>query len=251
VSRLPALLLAPIVLRQAARLRTDVPRLPEAHGAKDGLVHGAFAPSGEGSESVEPAVRALPHPLRLLVLGDSTAMGTGVGVLDDAIPGRLARLLAGTRAGASGVAWRAVGRSGATSAQVLDGFATAAVAVHFDVAVVLVGWNDALRLRPPREFARSLGALLDRLRLGSPDARLLVVAPPEFADFAVLPNPLRWALGFHARGLTRTSARVAREHDAATAPGFDGRTVASDRFHPNAAGYQRLAEGIAAALSPE
>jgi len=238
VSRIPALLLAPVVLRQAARLRTDVPRLPEAHGAKDGLIPGA-----------SDAASAMPHPLRLLVVGDSTAMGTGVGVLDDALPGRLARLLAGTRAGASGVAWRAVGRSGATSTRVLTDFADAAVAVHFDVAVVLAGWNDAVQLRSAREFARSLGALLGRLHEGSPDARLLVVAPPEFWHFAVLPNPLRWALGFHARGLTRTSARVARERGAVTAPGFDGGAVASDRFHPNGVGYQRLAEGIAAALA--
>jgi lysophospholipase L1-like esterase len=241
VSRIAALLLAPVVLRQAKQLREDVPRLPEAHGAKDGLVHGASGPDAVAS--------AVPHPLRLLVVGDSTAMGTGVAVLDDAIPGRLARLLAGTRGGASGVAWRAVGRSGATSAQVLADFAAPAVGAHFDVAVVLVGWNDALRLRSPREFARSLAALLDRLHSGSPDARLLVVAPPEFARFTILPNPLRWALGSHARGLTRTSARVAHEHSAVSAPGFDGQAVASDGFHPSAAGYQGLAEGIAAALA--
>lgn len=237
MSRIPALLLAPVVLRQAKRLRDDVPRLPEAHGAKDGMVAGAGG-----------SAAGRPHPLRLLVVGDSTAVGTGVSVLEDAIPGRLARLIAGTAAGSSGVAWRAVGRSGATSTQVLADFADAAVAAHFDLAVVLVGWNDALRLRPTGEFARSLAALLERLHEGSPDARLLVVAPPEFARFAVLPNPLRWALGFHVRGLTRTSARIAGEHHAATAPGFDGRSVASDGFHPDAAGYQRLAEGVVAAL---
>lgn len=245
MSRLPALLLAPVVLRQARRLREDVPRLAEAHGAKDGLVPGATAGGGSTAGS--------PHPLRLLVVGDSTAMGTGVGVLEDALPGRLARLLASTRAGASGVAWRAVGRSGATSTEVLADFADAATAAHFDLAVVLVGWNDALRLRSGREFARGLGGLLERLRAGSPDARLAVVAPPDFAHFAVLPNPLRWALGRHALGLTRTSARVARRHDAVSAPGFapglHGRTLASDRFHPDALGYQQLAEGIAAALA--
>lgn len=245
MSRIPALLLAPIVLRQAAQLRSDVQRLPEAHGAKDGLVPGSAA----AADTPPVTTKRSPHPLRLLVVGDSTAMGTGVAVLDDAIPGRLARLLAGTRAGASGVAWRAVGRSGATSAQILTDFTDAAVAAHFDIAVVLVGWNDALRLRPGGEFSRSLSALLDRLHVGSPDARLAVVAPPEFAHFAVLPRPLRSALGFHARGLTRTSARVARDHDAVSAPGFDGHALASDGFHPNGSGYQRLAEGIAAALA--
>ena len=242
MSRLPALLLAPVVRRQARQLREDVPRLPESHGAKDGLV-----PSSRQDVGGDASRR--PHPLRLLVVGDSTAMGTGVAVLDDALPGRLARLLGATRAGASGVAWRAVGRSGATSTQVLEDFADAAVAAHFDIAVVLVGWNDALRLRSGREFSRSLGALLERLHAASPDARLCVVAPPAFARFAVLPNPLRFALGRHALGLTRASARVARAHAAVAAPGFTGIELASDGFHPNAAGYQHLAEGIAAALA--
>lgn len=239
MSRLPALLLAPIVLRQAKQLRNGVKRLPEAHGAKDGLVAGS--PAGGAARR--------PHPLRLMVVGDSTAMGTGVPTLDEAISGRLARLLAATPQGASGVAWRAVGRSGATSTQVLDDFGDAAVAAPFDLAIVLVGWNDALRLRPGGEFARSLAALLDRLRASSPEARVVVVAPPRFASFAVLPQPLRLALGRHAAGLTRRSARVARAYGALTAPGFDGRSVASDRFHPDAVGYQTLAEGVTAALA--
>lgn len=76
-----------------------------------------------------------------------------------------------------------------------------------------------------------------------------MVAPPRFDRFAALPNPLRWALGRHARGLTRRAERVADAHSAVLAPGFDGRSVASDRFHPDAAGYHALAEGIAAAMA--
>ncbi|MFC5502176.1 SGNH/GDSL hydrolase family protein [Lysinimonas soli] len=249
MSRVPALLLAPIVLRQAARLRASVPQLPEARGAHDGLV-GARGRAGAGAGAdaavgVGSGVGAgVGHPLRVLVVGDSTAVGTGVTTLDDAIPGRLARLLSDRGA----VAWRAVGRSGATAREVLEGFADAAVAAHFDLGVVLVGWNDAMRLRPASEFARALGALLDRLHAGSPEARLIVVAPPGFGRFAALPNPVRWVLGRHANGLTRRAGRVAREHGAATASGFDGRSVASDGFHPDAAGYQALAEGIVAAF---
>ncbi|HEY4224416.1 MAG TPA: SGNH/GDSL hydrolase family protein [Pseudolysinimonas sp.] len=237
MSRLPALLLAPVALRQGRKLQRDTPRLTEAHGARDGLVGGG-APTGTA------------RPLRLLVVGDSTAMGTGVATLDDGIPGRLARLLvAGPAAAGRGVAWRAVGRNGATAAEVLDEFATAAVAAHFDLAVVMVGWNDALRLRPGAEFSRRLGALLDGLHAGSPDARLVVVEPPEFGRFPSMPNPLRFALGRHASGLTGRAGRAAHAHGALTAPGFDGQSLASDGFHPDGAGYQRLAEGIAAAVA--
>ena len=243
MSRLPALLVAPVALRQGRALQRDTPRLPEAHGPRDGLIGGA------GSRTAKP--------LRLLVVGDSTAMGTGVQKLEEGLPGQLGRVLTARTAAADaadtaavgGVAWRAVGRNGATAAEVLAEFSSAAVAAHFDLAVVLVGWNDALRLRPGNEFSRALGRLLDRLHSASPDARLVVVAPPMFGRFAALPNPLRWALGRHARGLTRRAEQVARARSAAVAPGFDGRSVASDRFHPDATGYRELAAGIAAALA--
>ena len=175
-------------------------------------------------------------------------MGAGVATLEDGLPGQLGRMLA-ARDAIGAVAWRAVGRNGATAAEVLAEFAAGATAAHFDLGVVLVGWNDALRLRPGREFSRALGQVLDRLHAASPEARLIVVAPPVFDRFAALPNPLRWALGRHARGLTRRAGQVARAHSAAQAPGFDGRSVASDRFHPDAAGYRALAEGIADAMA--
>lgn len=243
MSRLPALLVAPIALRQGRALQRDTARLPEAHGARDGLIGGA------GSRTAKP--------LRLLVVGDSTAMGTGVPKLEEGLPGQLGRVLSARTATADatdtgavgGVAWRAVGRNGATAAEVLTEFSAAAVAAHFDLAVVMVGWNDAMRLKPGGEFSRALGHLLDRLHAASPDAQLVVVSPPAFSRFAALPNPLRWALGRHARGLTRRAARVARVHSATLAPGFDGRSVASDRFHPDANGYRELAQGIAAALA--
>ena len=235
MSRLPALLVAPVAVRQGRALQRDTPRLPEAHGARDGLIGGAGARTGK--------------PLRLLVVGDSTAMGTGVSKLEDGIPGQLGRLLSAGPAADGGVAWRAVGRNGATAQEVLTEFSTAAVAAHFDLGVVMVGWNDVLRLRSGAEFSRALGALLDRLHAASPEARFVVVAPPRFGEFAALPNPLRWALGRHARGLTRRAERVARANAAALAPGFDGRSVASDQFHPDAAGYHSLAEGIASAAA--
>jgi lysophospholipase L1-like esterase len=236
VSRLPALLVAPVAVRQGRALQRDTPRLPEAHGARDGLIGGAGA--------------RVAKPLRLLVVGDSTAVGTGVGKLEEGLPGQLARVLSerGNPAG-GGVAWRAVGRNGATASEVLAEFSTAAVAAHFDLAVVMVGWNDALQLGSGAAFSKALGQLLDRLHTASPEARLVVVAPPVFGRFAALPHPLRWALGRQAGGLTRRAARVARAHAAALAPGFDGRSVASDRFHPDADGYRSLAEGIAAALA--
>lgn len=220
MSRLPVVLLAPVVLAQAARVRRATPLLPAPEGERVG---------GTGD-------------LRLVVVGDSTAVGTGTQSLDDALPGRLGALL--------GARWRVVGRNGATAADVLRDHIDEAAGGPADVAVLLVGWNDALKLRSGRAFARDLGALIDRLRAASPEGRIVVVAPPVFAAFTVLPQPLRHALGAHAAGLTRVAARVAASRGVDVAPGFDGGSVASDRFHPDGDGYASIAAGIAEVLAP-
>jgi len=222
MTRLAAILLAPIVLVQARGLRRTVPRLPAAE------------PRSGGSSA--------PDALRLLVLGDSTAVGTGVEQMADAVAGQIAKRIADP------VAWRVVGASGLTSQQVRDQHLAAAVAEPFDAVVLLVGWNDALRLRSDRDFAADVAGLLDALYAASPAARQVLVLPPRFMDFAVLPQPLRHAIGAHIVGLTRTAVRVATEHGAAIVAGFDGVHVASDGFHPDAAGYAGLAERIVAAL---
>lgn len=219
MSRATAVLLAPVVLAQGAALRRATPLLPAPEGERLG---------GKGK-------------LRLVVVGDSTAVGVGASSLSDALPGRLGALL--------GARWRAVGRSGATAADVLRDHIDEAAGGPADVAVLVVGWNDAMRLRSPRAFARDLGALIDRLRTASPTARIVVVAPPSFENLEVLPQPLRSALGSAALGLDRVARRVASERDALYAPGFEGRSVASDGFHPDGEGYGRMAEGVAATVA--
>ncbi|GHF22246.1 SGNH/GDSL hydrolase family protein [Pseudolysinimonas yzui] len=220
MSRALAVALAPIVLAQATRLRRSTPLLPEPAGERVG---------GNGK-------------LRLIVVGDSTAVGTGADSLDDALPGRLGRLL--------GARWRVVGRNGATAAAVLRDHIDEAAGGPADVAVLMVGWNDALKLRSGRAFARDLGALIDRLVAVSPKGRVVVVGPPVFGDFAVLPQPLRRALGAQASGLARIAEQVADQHLVDFTPGFDGRSVSSDGFHPDGAGYASIAASIVATLTP-
>jgi len=98
MSRLPAVLLAPVVLGQARRLRRETPQLPDAAGSRDG---------GSGTP-------------RVLIIGDSTAVGMGAETLDDALPGQLARNLGGS--------WRVIGRSGWTAGEVLRDFGDEAAA---------------------------------------------------------------------------------------------------------------------------
>ncbi|HWH26690.1 MAG TPA: SGNH/GDSL hydrolase family protein [Pseudolysinimonas sp.] len=230
MSRALAFALLPIVVRQGRKLRRDIPRLPPPADAWSG---GDSAPSA----------------LQLLVVGDSTAVGTGVESMTEALAGHLVRRLKAAGGRGRTVGWRVVGSNGATSAQVLDRHRATILSEATDIAVVLVGWNDTLRLRSGTAYAHELSALLDALRGGNPGIRMVVVAPPSFGRFTVLPQPLRAALGLHARGLARVARRVAAEFDAGYAPGFDGASLASDRFHPDGEGYRNLADGVMTALS--
>ena len=74
LSRIAAIPLAPVLLVQGKRLRRETPKLPDAALPWSGSVPG-------------------PTPLRLLVLGDSTAAGVGADTQDEALPGNLAREL--------------------------------------------------------------------------------------------------------------------------------------------------------------
>ncbi|HEV7741117.1 MAG TPA: SGNH/GDSL hydrolase family protein [Pseudolysinimonas sp.] len=223
MTRVPAVLLAPIVLVQGRRLRRSIPRMSPA------------VPRAGGSR--------VPGAIRLLVLGDSSAVGTGVEQMTDALAGQIAKRLPGP------VAWRVVGENGLRSDEVLAGQLPAALADPHDLIVVLVGWNDALQMRSARAFGADLSALLKALRQRNPEARMVVVAAPRFGGFAVYPQPLRIVIGAHVAGLTRVGARVAAAQGAVFVPGFDGVHVASDGFHPDAEGYGELADTIVAALA--
>ena len=92
VTRALAVLLAPVVLVQGNRLRRSIPRMPPA------------SPRSGGSRARDA--------VRLLVLGDSSAVGTGVEQMQDALAGQLAKRI--TRP----VAWRVVGDNGLRSDEV-------------------------------------------------------------------------------------------------------------------------------------
>jgi lysophospholipase L1-like esterase len=222
MTRVPALLLAPLVLAQARTLRRRTPHLepvtpPEVHRV------------GERPETV-------------LVVGDSTAVGTGVDALDETVGASFAAAL-------DLDGWTVAGRSGATAGRVLAEFGPLLPASTGTRAVlVLVGWNDVLRLHPAPRFAVELEGLLKVLARRAPAARIALVEPPRFGDYAVIPQPLRLALGAQARGLTRVAREVAAQHGVATVPGLDGRRVARDRFHPDAQGYRELGVRAADAL---
>lgn len=220
-SRAFIVLHGPRIFAQQRKLNSVAERLPEAQRPWEGKVEGA-------------------DPLRLLVVGDSTAVGVGATTQDEALAGSLARELH-ARSG-RGVIWRAVGENGVTTRQFVERHLATALSRPADLVFVSLGANDALHARSARAFGRALKQLLTELSDRLPDARILMSNLPVFARFDLLPEPLRTTLYRHSRNLERVARRiVARDPrwmiTEELPPPYGPDFFASDQFHPSPSGY--------------
>lgn len=193
-------------------------------------------------------------PLRLVLLGDSTALGVGVERVADTVGGQLAALLAEGAAGRR-VELSSVAVAGSRSPDLATQVARALVGARPDIAVILIGTNDVTHLASVSESADHLGTAVRRLR----DAGIAVVVgtTPDFGALRVFAPPLRHFYGWHGRRLARTQASAARSAGAAvvdlgtqTGAVFraDAGTLCHDRFHPSADGYRVWAHALLPAV---
>jgi lysophospholipase L1-like esterase len=230
------LMLSPVLVAQALATRARLPRLPEAAGARRGEV-------GRGA------------PLRLLVLGDSSAAGVGVEHQSCALAGVLPSALA--QLGGVKVRWRLVAKSGVTSAQclaLLDGEEP----FEADVAVVVLGVNDVVDQVPSWRAVDARAAIANRLRNGHGVAHVVFAPLPPVHQFPGLPQPLRWVAGRDARRHDDAVARwAATRGDVSHVPielPLNAGVMAPDGFHPGETVYRvcgtALAEHIAERVLP-
>lgn len=226
-------LTAPILLVQGRGVRAATPRLPEAAGASTGTVHGTGP------------------PLRIAVLGDSTAAGVGAQRHAEALPGFLAGEVA--RRTGRRVGWTVAGRTGYTADQVRRELAPGlANGARPDVVVLAIGANDLLAARPLRRFERDVAELVAAVRVaaGAP-VPVLVSAMPPVGRFPALPQPMRAVLGRRGRAMDARLRRVAGHlpevrHVPFVLPGDTDAFFGADGFHPGPDGYRRWAGELAA-----
>jgi lysophospholipase L1-like esterase len=187
-------------------------------------------------------------PIRVAMLGDSTAAGYGV-YRDRDTPG--AQLAIGiSEAARRPVHITNVAVVGAQSPD-LTVQVDALDAINLDLAVIMVGANDVTARRKPAVAVPFLEDAVRRLR--GHGAEVVVGTCPDLGTIRPLAQPLR----AYARRLSRD---MAREQTVAVV-GAGGRTVslgdllgplfmtrldlfADDRFHPSAAGYAEAARAV-------
>jgi lysophospholipase L1-like esterase len=187
--------------------------------------------------------------LRLVVLGDSIAHGTGAARAEDALGPRLARELS---ADGFDVDLSVLAVPGAVSRD-LAPQVRRALPLRPDLAVVVIGANDLARFVPPASAAADLGAAVAALR--DVGAAVVVVPAPDLALVPWIPAAYRSVITAACTRLRSRQTAVVREHggrpaeiadEVGAAFGADPAMFSGDRFHPSSAGYAR----IAAALAP-
>lgn len=221
------LLLSPLLVAQALVTRARLPRLPEPEGDREGVV-------GTGA------------PLSLLVAGDSSAAGVGVGHQREALAAQLGAELAamsGRR-----IAWHLRAQSGLTTAQTLELLQREPLPT-FDLAVLVTGVNDVIEQWPSRRAVAAREALANWLRNALGVRHVVFAQLPPVHRFPGLPQPLRWIAGSdalrHDRALdewVRTRGDVSR---AEIGLDVNRGVMASDGFHPGAPVYRQCAHAIA------
>jgi lysophospholipase L1-like esterase len=197
--------------------------------------------------------------LRLVMLGDSAALGVGVERVVDTVGGQLAALLSAP--GTTGndgrrVELSSVGVSGSRSSDLATQVARALLGQRPDVAVILVGANDVIGLRSPREAAAHLGAAVRRLREAG--VEVVVGTCPDLGAARAIAPPLRHVVAWFGRRVARAQIRAVHAAGGAvvdlameTGPVFraDPATLCEDRYHPSADGYRVWAYALLPAVA--
>jgi len=220
--RLPLL---PLLILQAMRVRQSAQLLPEPPGPRTGT-------TGDGP------------PLRLLILGDSSAAGVGAQTQSDGLSGQLVAQLAKRHH----VTWRLEASTGESTP-------TAIIRVQqmqpqvFDCAVIALGVNDVTRASTKAQFIARQAMLWHLLQQRFRVRQIISSGVPPMQHFPLLPQPLAWVLGRQAARLdsglaTQAKGSTGVTHLPLSLPQHPD-MAAADGFHPSPKAYAIWAESVA------
>jgi len=179
-------------------------------------------------DSGPPKLAKLPADGVVLAFGDSLTHGTGAGA-EASYPAVLQELI-GRRVVRAGV-------PGEVSAQGLARLPGAIEATQPDLLILIHGGNDLLRRIPQQRIAANLRAMV---RLAwERGAAVVVIGVPD----------LGLILGRSAGFYEELAEELDIPYDGAALPAILKQpSLKSDAIHPNAQGYRKLAEAVAALL---
>jgi lysophospholipase L1-like esterase len=172
----------------------------------------------------------------LLIVGDSTALGTGASTPETSLGGRIAQRY-------PSLAIRNLASAGARFEAIAEQLQEAG---RHDLILIAGGANDVMRLTPASRLAQAVELTLRRAAQQA--TQVIVVPAPNVGNAPFFPPPLSWLLSRRARalhGLVRGSAAavgaayVNLYRDRADDPFARDpqRLIAIDHLHPSDEGY--------------
>lgn len=219
------IVLGPVLLMQGWWVRKRTVVLPEPVTQQSGT-------SGSGK------------PLRLLLIGDSSAAGVGSDNAEESLLGQLVSVMSADHQ----VHYRMMAKTGRTTQDMLNTL-KAAQADSFDVVVSALGVNDVTAQVPVKRWVDQQQQLIECLR-NQFSARLIILSGlPPMRDFPALPWPLNAYLGACADRLNKALEELCADqqdicfHSLREYP--ETATAATDGFHPGPTVYHHWARFLA------
>lgn len=177
--------------------------------------------------------------VKMLIVGDSTAVGTGASSAQHSVAGLLGhdhpRLRIDNRA-----------RDGARFSHVLDQLGTLEAGDRYDLVLVQAGGNDVIRLRGADALQNDIDRVIARAREHSD--RVIVMPAGNVGNAPFFFPPVSWWMTYRARDLHRFVRTAAAQHGAVYVNLFHEKADdpfvrrpelnARDGLHPSDAGYR-------------
>jgi len=236
---------AGVLVGQALIARLTIPGA-EAPPPRCGGDYGSEGDNGSAGDNGSECAQA---PLRIAVIGDSTAAGYGVHTRAETPGALLATWI-------SAVARRPVRLTcpavvGSVSAWLPPQVETA-VAAGVDLAIVFIGANDVTTRASEAAAVRHLFDAVRELRAAG--AEVVVATCPDLGTIRPILPPLRWLARYWSRQLAAAQAAAVVEAGGRAVslgdllgPQFDAapdRMFGADRYHPSADGYRAAAGAV-------
>jgi lysophospholipase L1-like esterase len=175
---------------------------------------------------------------KVLVIGDSTAYGTGADTPETSVPGRLASEF-------TEISLENHGKNGARVADLLETF-NPDPETHYNLLIIHVGGNDILHVTSLREVRRDLPILLERAKKSAD--HVLVITSGDFGSAPILPWPVNYLYSLRTQQVRKIFiaateaagvlfADIYKQEKSVAFKKEKNDYYATDGFHPSSHGY--------------